>query len=145
MYADWKVNQMDEQKNYNEQWMSALRMNNSLFSKFTDVQLLNLKSNSHYPTVYTKYTRADIIKYLKNPETNAKQLRNASIYLYEVSAQYRRIVNYFAHMCPLTYIMYPFKFDTTKEVNEKAFKASYKKLQILWRYLICSMKCEKLW
>ena len=118
---------MDEQKNYNEQWMSALRMNNSLFSKFTDVQLLNLKSNSHYPTVYTKYTRADIIKYLKNPETNAKQLRNASIYLYEVSAQYRRIVNYFAHMCPLTYIMYPFKFDTTKEVNEKAFKASYKK------------------
>ena len=127
MYADWKVNQMDEQKNYNEQWMSALRMNNSLFSKFTDVQLLNLKSNSHYPTVYTKYTRADIIKYLKNPETNAKQLRNASIYLYEVSAQYRRIVNYFAHMCPLTYIMYPFKFDTTKEVNEKAFKASYKK------------------
>lgn len=127
MYADWKVNQMDEQKNYNEQWMNALRMNNSLFSKFTDVQLLNLKSNSHYPTVYTKYTRADIIKYLKNPETNAKQLRNASIYLYEVSAQYRRIVNYFAHMCPLTYIMYPFKFDTTKEVNEKAFKASYKK------------------
>ena len=127
MYADWKVNQMDEQKNYNEQWMSALRMNNSLFSKFTDVQLLNLKSNSHYPTVYTKYTRADIIKYLKNPETNAKQLRNASIYLYEVSAQYRRIVNYFAHMCPLTYIMYPFKFDTTKEINEKAFKASYKK------------------
>ena len=118
---------MDEQKNYNEQWMSALRMNNSLFSKFTDVQLLNLKSNSHYPTVYTKYTRADIIKYLKNPETNAKQLRNASIYLYEVSAQYRRIVNYFAHMCPLTYIMYPFKFDTTKEINEKAFKASYKK------------------
>ena len=127
MYADWKVNQMDEQKNYNEQWMSALRMNNSLFSKLTDVQLLNLKSNSHYPTVYTKYTRADIIKYLKNPETNAKQLRNASIYLYEVSAQYRRIVNYFAHMCPLTYIMYPFKFDTTKEVSEKAFKASYKK------------------
>ena len=127
MYADWKVNQMDEQKNYNEQWMSALRMNNSLFSKLTDVQLLNLKSNSHYPTVYTKYTRADIIKYLKNPETNAKQLRNASIYLYEVSAQYRRIVNYFAHMCPLTYIMYPFKFDTTKEINEKAFKASYKK------------------
>ena len=127
MYADWKVNQMDEQKNYNEQWMSALRMNNSLFSKFTDVQLLNLKSNSHYPTVYTKYTRADIIKYLKNPETNAKQLRNASIYLYEVSAQYRRIVNYFAHMCPLTYIMYPFKFDTTKEINEKAFKALYKK------------------
>lgn len=127
MYADWKVKSMDEQKNYNEQWMSALRMNNSLFSKFTDVQLLNLKSNSHYPTVYTKYTRADIIKYLKNPETNAKQLRNASIYLYEVSAQYRRIVNYFAHMCPLTYIMYPFKFDTTKEVNEKAFKASYKK------------------
>ena len=54
--------------------------------------------------------KADIIKYLKNPETNAKQLRNASIYLYEVSAQYRRIVNYFAHMCPLPYIMYPAYF-----------------------------------
>lgn len=118
---------MEEKNKINEEWKASMSLTNSLFSKMTDIQLLNLKSNSKYPATYTKYTRADILKYLKNPETNAKQLRDASIYLYEVSAQYRRIVNYFAHMCPLTYIMYPFKFDKNKEVNEKAFGTAYKK------------------
>ncbi len=116
---------MAEQVNYNEQWKNAMK--DLRFSKLTDVQLLNLASNTHTSVIYTKYTKENIIKYLKNPETNAKQLRNASIYLYEVSSQYRRVVNYFAHMCPLNYIMYPFKFDATKEINDKAFKASYKK------------------
>ena len=111
----------------NEQWMTSLASTNQLFAKMTEVQLMNLRANTHYPVVYQKFKRADIIKYLKNPEKNARELRNASIYLYEVSAQYRRVINYFAHMCPLNYVMYPFKFDTTKEVNEKAFKASYKK------------------
>ena len=116
---------MDEHINYNEQWLEAAK--NMTFSKLTDVQLLNLASNNYSSVFYTKYKKADIIRYLKNPESNAKQLRNASIYLYEVSAQYRRVVNYFAHMCPLNYIMYPFKFDVTKTVNDKSFKASYKK------------------
>lgn len=116
---------MAEQVNYNEQWKNAMK--DLRFSKLTDVQLLNLASNTHTSVIYTKYTKENIIKYLKNPETNAKQLRNASIYLYEVSPQYRTIINYFAHMCPLNYIMYPFKFDATKEINDKAFKASYKK------------------
>lgn len=116
---------MAEQINYNEQWKNAMK--DLRFSKLTDVQILNLASNTHTSVIYTKYTKENIIKYLKNPETNAKQLRNASIYLYEVSSQYRRVVNYFAHMCPLNYIMYPFKFDATKEINDKAFKASYKK------------------
>ena len=109
---------MAEQINYNEQWKNAMK--DLRFSKLTDVQILNLASNTHTSVIYTKYTKENIIKYLKNPETNAKQLRNASIYLYEVSSQYRRVVNYFAQM-------YPFKFDATKEINDKAFKASYKK------------------
>lgn len=118
---------MGEQVNYNDQWISALKAFNSHYSKLTDVQLLNLKSNSYSPAVYTKYTKADIVRYLKNPETNAKQLRDASIYLYEVSSQYRRVINYLAHMCPLNYIMYPFKFDVSKKTSDKAFKAAYKK------------------
>lgn len=99
---------------------------NNMFSKLTEVQLLNLKNNTHTPVSYKKYTKEDIIRYLKNPELNAVQLRNASIYLYSISTQYRRVINYFANMCPLNYIMYPFKFDPSK-VNDKAFATAYKK------------------
>ena len=64
---------MAEQVNYNEQWKNAMR--DLRFSKLTDVQILNLASNTHTSVIYTKYTKENIIKYLKNPETNAKQLR----------------------------------------------------------------------
>lgn len=116
---------MGDKVTFNQQWMDALSSIN--FARHTDVKIVNLKNNTNTGTAYTKYKRSDIIKYLKDPETNAKQLRDASIYLYEVSPQYRRVINYFAHMCPLNYIMYPFKFDNTKPINEKSFKTSYKK------------------
>lgn len=99
---------------------------NNMFSKLTDVQILNLKNNLHQPVSYKKYSKEKILEYLKNPEQCAAQLRDASIYMYSISTQYRRVINYFAHMCPLNYIMYPFKFDPNK-VKDKAFAAGYKK------------------
>ena len=99
---------------------------NNMFAKLTEIQLLNLQNNTSTPVQYKKYTKDDILRYLKNPETNAVNLREASIYLYAVSTQYRRVVNYFAHMCPLNYIIYPFKFDPNK-VDDKKFSAAYKK------------------
>lgn len=102
-------------------------MNNMDFAKLTDVQLTDVNTYwYHVPMRYRKYTKEQVLKFMKDPERCYKQLREASIYLYAVSTQYRRVVNYFADMATLDYVMYPFKFDRSK-VNTKAFANSYKK------------------
>ena len=97
-----------------------------MFSKMTDISLGNLKNSLYMTSVHRKVTREDIIRWMKYPEKYAKDLRDASIYLYEISTQYRRVVNYFADICPLYYIVYPFKFDP-ENCDRKKFAASYKK------------------
>ena len=97
-----------------------------MFSKMTDISLGNLKNSLYMTSVHRKVTREDIIRWMKYPEKYAKELRDASIYLYEISTQYRRVVNYFADICPLYYIVYPFKFDP-ENCDRKKFAASYKK------------------
>lgn len=110
---------MDEKVNFN--------MDN-MFAKLTDVQLTDVNSYYyHVPTRFRKYTKEQVLKFMKDPERCYKQLREASIYLYAVSTQYRRVVNYFADMCPLDYVVYPFKLDKSR-VNTKAFASSYKKV-----------------
>lgn len=101
---------------------------NNMFTTLTDIELANVNNNYRYhvPVRYRKYTKEDILRFMKNPEADAKQLRDASIYLYAISTQYRRVINYFAHMCPMDYVIYPFKFDESKK-DTKAFKSSYKK------------------
>ena len=71
-----------------------------------------------------KCTREDIIKYLQKPEANAKELRNASIYLYEVSPQYRRLIDYFAKLYTLDYVIVPYNIIPSK-VKTAQFEKSY--------------------
>lgn len=97
-----------------------------MFTKMTDIQLFDLKQNSHAPENFRRISRRDIMRWLKSPESNARNLRKASCWLYEISPHYRRVINYFAGMCPLNYIMYPFRFDPAT-YNEEKFKNSYKK------------------
>ena len=105
----------------------TFNMNNMDFAKLTDVQLTDLNTYWYHPPVrFRKYTKEQVLKFMKDPERCYKQLREASIYLYAVSTQYRRVVNYFADMATLDYVVYPFKFDKSK-VNTKAFANSYKK------------------
>ena len=103
----------------------AFGMNN-MFARLTNVQLTNLKNSTYLTSAHRRITREQIVEWMKFPEKNAKNLRDASIYLYEISTQYRRVVNYFAGICPLNYIVYPFRFDPTN-YDEKKFAASYKK------------------
>lgn len=60
------------------------------------LQLLDLQN---LPTkTYTVYSKDSLRTYLKNPltDTNQKNLRKLSQFLYVLSAQYRRIISYFA-------------------------------------------------
>ena len=66
------------------------------------LQLLDLQN---IPSkTYTVYSKDSLRTYLKNPlsDTNQKNLRKLSQYLYVLSAQYRRIISYFATHIDLT-------------------------------------------
>ena len=66
------------------------------------LQLLDLEN---IPSkTYTVYNKESLRTYLKNPlsDSNSKQLRKLSQYLYVLSAQYRRIISYFASQIDLT-------------------------------------------
>ena len=103
---------------------------NNMFAKLTDVQLTNLNnywySYANIPAAYRRYSKEQVLKFMKDPHRSYKQLRDVSVHLYSVCTPYRRVVHYFADMCSLQYIIRPFKLDKTK-VNTKAFAASYKK------------------
>lgn len=97
-----------------------------LFAKLERLPLVNLLSNQTKSVSLSKYSKEDIMKWLKSPESNAAQLRQVSNYLYIVSPQYRRLVNYFAKMSRFDYILIPSKLDINN-VKEKTITASYKK------------------
>ena len=84
----------------------------------------HLPSSNRTALSFKKPTREDIIKYLKSPEGYAKELRNASIYLYEVSPQYRRLVDYFAKLYTFDYVIVPYGINPAK-TKKAQFEKSY--------------------
>lgn len=88
------------------------------------LQLDNPNSNGRTLWSINKYTRRNIIEWLKSPEANAKNLRDASIYLYEVSTQYRRLITHFSTLITLDYVVSPYKLNPSK-VDLERFKSLY--------------------
>lgn len=88
------------------------------------VKDLNASSSS---VRYTTYTREDVSRFLANPYRYHKDLQRMSNYLYDNSAHYRRLINYFARMATLDHYIEPFGLDTSKTINEKTFKNNYLK------------------
>lgn len=98
------------------------------FSKFVNLPRLiirDLNSSRSSSSSLTKYTKEQISQYLLNPESNEKALRNASIYLYQASSHYHRLINYFARMHTLSYVLIPYKLEVDK-IDKKAFLKCYK-------------------
>lgn len=62
---------------------------------------------------FFKYTKDDIKKFLKNPQAFERQLRDAVNYLYGASSHFRRLIQYFAGLSDLAYVVAPYKIDTT--------------------------------
>lgn len=102
----------------------------------SDIELLGFKraklgrlnemlasDTANYATSFKKYSREQILTYLKNPRTNYKNLIEASNYLYTVSMLYQRIVEYFATMPTFDYVVSPVgNFD---KMNAGKAKTSY--------------------
>lgn len=97
--------------------------------KFAQLQkqaLLNLQSTSSSSVTYTRYSKEDLLSYMQNPKSNEKNIRNASIYMYDASSQYRRLIQYYAQMATWDYIISPIGFDPQK-AKDDAFRKSYLK------------------
>lgn len=71
------------------------------------------------------YTKEDVSRFMGNPMRYAKELQLMSSRLYDASPHYKRIVNYFAHMAKLDYIVEPYGLDFSKEINAEKFRKGF--------------------
>ena len=63
------------------------------FAKNAPISLGSLNNNVKQDTgSYSRYTKEQIMSFMQNPASNAKQLRDASIYMADVSVQYNRLL-----------------------------------------------------
>lgn len=98
-------------------------------SKFAVLNRLitrDLNNNTNTPT-FSLFSKDDITTYLSNPYTYEKQLRNAVTYIYGASSHFRRLVQYFASLTDLSYVVSPYRIDP-KSANIKSVNRNYRKV-----------------
>lgn len=78
-------------------------------------------------TALTLYTKDDITKYLQAPNTYQNQLRGAVTYIYGASPHFRRLIQYFAGLSDLAYIVSPHRIDPAT-ANIKTVGRNYRKV-----------------
>ena len=86
----------------------------------------DLNNNTNTPT-FSLFSKDDITTYLSNPYTYEKQLRNAVTYIYGASSHFRRLVQYFASLTDLSYVVSPYRIDP-KSANIKSVNRNYRKV-----------------
>lgn len=75
-------------------------------------------------TTFSKYSKDNILEWLKAPAENESKLREASIYLYSWSMHYKRLIDWNAGLLLWPYVITPLNFDASK-VKKEAFKKQY--------------------
>ena len=84
------------------------------FSKLAKQPLVNLEYNKQSILSFKRFSKENIIKYLQSPQTNAKNIRDASIYMFINSSHYRRLIEYYSKLPQWNYILMPYKYDSDK-------------------------------
>lgn len=86
----------------------------------------DLNNNTNTPT-FSLYSKDDITAYLANPCKYEKQLRKAVVYINGASPHFRRLVQYFAGLSDLSYVVSPYRVDP-KHINTKSVARNYRKV-----------------
>lgn len=89
------------------------------FASVADKITLRDQNNNVSTPTFNKYTKSDIIDYLKDPYKNEKKIRDAVIYMYGASPIFMRIVQYFASLNDFSYILTLDNVDTANENIDK--------------------------
>lgn len=84
-------------------------------------------NRSTYTPTFSLYTKDNITTYLSNPYRYEKQLRRAVTYIYGASPHFRRLIQYFAGLSDLAYVVSPFKIDPDK-ANVKTINRNYRRV-----------------
>ncbi len=127
-YSNEAIEQMQEAPEFDEKLVAQFQQSLDLlrFSKAARTQIRDSNQRSNISVSYNKYSKSSIVSYLENPETNEKSLRQMSRYLYNISCQYRRLIQYFSQMLTFSYIMSGVNIDERTADPEKYY-ASYLK------------------
>lgn len=110
--------------------MASLQMQTQLLESYIAVlkQQIRDPNKPSKAITFSKVSKAAILQYLETPESNEKNIRNASIYMWGASSHYRRLLLYYGTMLLYAYIIVPANFDLEKaKANPDAFIKSFQK------------------
>lgn len=96
------------------------------FAGLNKLILRDMNGTKSSPTFYL-YSKDKISEFLKNPYTNEKNLRNAVIYIYGASSHFRRLIQYFSSLSDLSYVVSPYKIDTST-AKPKTIQRNYRRV-----------------
>ena len=98
------------------------------FAKMTKNPIWNIEDQSSRTTPrYNRYAKEDLLNYMQAPSTNEANIRNASIYMYDSSTQYKRLIQYYSFLLDWVYTIAPLNYDPMK-IKEEAFRKAYYKV-----------------
>lgn len=101
------------------------------------------KTETRKSRSYAKYTKEDLLKYLQNPTSFEKELRNASIYLFQTSTRYRRLIESLAGIPTYAFVISPLNFNSSR-VKLDSFKKSYQKVSNAIELMCIGDECRKM-
>ena len=96
------------------------------FAGMNRLILRDLNQATSSQTFYL-YTKEQVQTFLKNPDTNEKNIRNAVIYMYGASSHFRRLIQYFASLTDLAYVVTPYKIDPST-ANPNTIRRNYNRV-----------------
>lgn len=96
------------------------------FAGLGKVVYKDLNNNPSSPT-FIRYSKDNITKYLSNPYSYEKQLREAVTYIYGASPHFRRLIQYFAGLSDFSYVVSPYKIDP-KHTSVNSISRNYRRV-----------------
>ena len=100
------------------------------FSALNKLVLRDLNGTGSSPSFYL-YSKDKITEFLKNPYTNEKNIRNAVVYIYGASSHFRRLIQYFSSLTDLSYVVSPYRIDTSTAKPQTIRRNYHKVLNLL--------------
>lgn len=101
------------------------------FAQLSKLIISDLTSDTGKSALTVKYSKEQIVSFLENPEKSTLQLRKLSQYLYNVSPNYKRLIQLFSGMLRFDYIVEPYDLNIEKVDMVEFKKQYYKTLKIL--------------
>lgn len=112
------------------------------FAAINKLILRDLNGTNSSPNFFL-YSKDEIASYLKNPYQYEKNLRNAVVYLYGASSHFRRLIQYFVSLSDLSYVVSPFRIDTST-AKPQSIRRNYRRVLNLLSSMDIKNQFEKI-